>query len=347
MTTELAVMDEESQLCSAFSRRSLTPVANRVLKDQVARDLSNDEYEVFLRFCESRALNPWTKQIYAIVRNGERGRQVAYQTSVAGYYSIASRTNHWEGQTPVEWCGPDGVWTDVWLHQGQKPSAARIGIYRKGFRAPLYATAIYSEFSQNTPLWGKMPAHMLAKCAKTMALREAFPEELGDIHCEGAPLPEMAEAYPEKVKPTAPEPKSPKAYKDFTDAAKKKFPGTDDETRACLRSWLETQEVTPAALLAMEIPALKLLTTRLKEFGAFDMDKARKEFHAKVTDLGVDIASVYQYCGCQHKWVWSEAKGRFSLTESSPESITSALQDLQSITKEQAAKVFDGYGTQQ
>jgi hypothetical protein len=39
-----------------------------------------------------------------------------------------------------------------------------------------------AEYSKPTPIWKSMPSVMLAKCAKSLAIREAFIQELGGLY---------------------------------------------------------------------------------------------------------------------------------------------------------------------
>jgi hypothetical protein len=81
-----------------------------------------------------------------------------------------------------------------------------VGIYRAGFKEPMFAIAVYSEFVQltkeGTPnsMWRKMPANQLAKCAESLALRRAFPEQLSGLYTSE----EMGQADNAHPLPTAP-----------------------------------------------------------------------------------------------------------------------------------------------
>lgn len=133
--------------------------------------------EAFLAHCRRTQLDPIARQIYAIHRDGKWGIQV----SIDGARLIAERSQKYEGQTPVQWTGDGKTWVDVWLDQ-KPPAAARVGVYRTGFREPMVAVANFSAYAAGGPMWQKMPALMLGKCAEMLALRKAFPQDLSGLY---------------------------------------------------------------------------------------------------------------------------------------------------------------------
>lgn len=169
--------------------------------DLVARTIckgaSNDELALFIAICERTGLDPFARQIYSIERwDSQLGRKVRQsQVSIDGARLTAQRSGDYAGQDGPYWCGPDGVWRDVWTEESL-PFAAKVGVLRRGFAQPLYAVALFSEYQQTTKdgkltrMWSQMPTLMIGKVAEALALRRAFPAELSGLYTSE----EMAQA---------------------------------------------------------------------------------------------------------------------------------------------------------
>lgn len=165
----------------------------------IKQDVTRSELSSFLHLCQRTKLDPFARQIYLIGRWDSRAGRTVYtpQTGIDGYRVVAQRTcaalREALGYEDTLWCGDDGKWTDVWL-ASTPPAAAKVTVVRNGQRFP--AVALWSEYQQTTKdgrpsgLWGKMPAAQLAKCAESLALRKAFPNDLAGVYT----AEEMAQA---------------------------------------------------------------------------------------------------------------------------------------------------------
>ena len=140
--------------------------------------MSNDELALFVEVCKRTGLDPFRRQVYAIVRGGK----MTIQTGIDGFRCIAERSGKYGGQVGPFWCGADGEWTDVWL-KAEPPAAAKVGILRTDFKEPMWGVAKFSSYAQEN-LWRKMPEVMIAKVAEALAIRKAFPEDASGLYSD-------------------------------------------------------------------------------------------------------------------------------------------------------------------
>jgi len=174
-----------------------------LIQKMVCKGASADELKLFLYYCEKTGLDSLTRQIYAVMRKDKDGNRVmSVQTSIDGFRLIAERTGKYSGQVGPYWCGPEGVWQDVWLVK-EPPTAAKVGILRSDFKEPCWGVARYISYVCPTPLWGKLGDTMISKCAESLGLRKAFPLEFSGLYSEEEMMQEGNDKQDTSSKPPA------------------------------------------------------------------------------------------------------------------------------------------------
>lgn len=169
---------------------------------------------MFLQQCHARGFDPWQRHAFLLLIDGK----YIHHTGILGLLGKAEETGQYMGFTRPEWAGPDGVFRQVWTDKHHPPAVAQIGVWRAGFHDPVYGVAMYDEYAPMTQdkEWiddpsGAMkdgrpkrlkisdgprrpqarwraavdrgaPASQLLKCAKAIALRDAFPEKCGGFY---------------------------------------------------------------------------------------------------------------------------------------------------------------------
>lgn len=179
------------------------------VKNLIAPKASDEDLHLFAQVCSRTGLDPFQKEIYAIHRWDARlgAEKMSIQVGIDGLRKLAAATGQYAG-SEIRWCGPDGLWREVWL-ENTPPSAAKASIYRKGCGdRPFEAVARWASYCQvgknGSPsgLWAKMPDTMLAKCAEALALRKAFP----DGNMSGLYTPEEMDQATAPLPPTEAKP---------------------------------------------------------------------------------------------------------------------------------------------
>jgi phage recombination protein Bet len=165
-----------------------TPDQVELIQRTVANGTTNDEFKLFLYTAKRTGLDPLVRQIHAVKRAGK----MAIQTAIDGYRLIADRTGKYAGND-------DPVFDDE-----KTPRKASVTVYKivDGQRCPFTATARWEQYFPGETqgfMWKKMPHLMLGKCAEALALRKAFPAEMGGVYVQE----EMEQASVEEA-PTAP-----------------------------------------------------------------------------------------------------------------------------------------------
>lgn len=161
-------------------------------------DFSVPEMQLFAMVAHRTGLDPFTKQIYAIKRDGK----VTHQTGIDGYRSVAERTGQYLGsdEATFEAC-PCGE------KPADHPAVARVVVHRahqSGHVVDQVGIARWHELKpapgqsgRGDSMWQKMPYNQLAKCAEANGLRKAFPRVLGGVYI----AEEMAQAGPAEAAP--------------------------------------------------------------------------------------------------------------------------------------------------
>jgi phage recombination protein Bet len=153
-----------------------------IMRRTIAKDTSPEEFAFFLEVCKYRGLNPFNREIYAVVRKGK----MTIQMGIDGFRKLAERSGKYKGQKGPYFCGKDGAWKEEWL-EDSPPVAAKVGILRADFDEPIWAVARYSAYvqlkdGQPTDMWQKFHDVLLSKCAESLAIRKAFPAECGGMY---------------------------------------------------------------------------------------------------------------------------------------------------------------------
>lgn len=185
-----------------------TPKQLDLMRRTVASDCSPEEFDLFCEVSRRVGLDPFRKQIYAVVYNKDKPekRKMSIITAIDGFRAIADRSGKYRpGESEAEY---------VYDERAKDPKTNPLGIERAvvtvfklspdGQWHPLKGTAYWTEFAPLNEIWAydkdegkkrptgefelpygnwrKMPRVMIAKCAEAQAIRKGWPEDLAGVY---------------------------------------------------------------------------------------------------------------------------------------------------------------------
>jgi len=184
----------------------------KALKNQYAKEASPEQFELWIAECRNRGLVPVkdvvlqiraTKEWNPDTRQKEFTKKAVHITTIQALRKLAERTGKYAGQLPSIWIYLDGsgnrVESDIPLPEAngsvkpRVPWAAKVSVLRKGFEQPITVPARFEAYAQYfsadnakqlNSTWANRGPEQLEKCAEALALRKAFPEELGGLYLQ-------------------------------------------------------------------------------------------------------------------------------------------------------------------
>jgi phage recombination protein Bet len=204
--------------------RDYSPQQLDLIRRTVAKDCDRDEFDLFMEVCRRVGLDPFRKQIYAVVYNKDKPdkRKMSIITGIDGFRGVAARNKDYRPDDAE----PEMVFDKDRIDRATNP----LGIVKATVRAfkfgpdgqwyPGVGVAYWDEFAPIVEKWAendkgkwsptgtfelpynsnwrRMGRIMLPKCAEAQALRKGWPEDLSGIYA-----PEEMERMAVDVSPSA------------------------------------------------------------------------------------------------------------------------------------------------
>lgn len=205
-------MDTPVQQLSRYTVQQLAAI-----RSEYAAGATDAQFANFMRECESRNLEPGRHVYFQLRLNSVldhdtgtwiKQKRPIHLTSIDAFRLIAQRTREYRGQeapmyiylddanrptirSDVPLCGDGGSQqSDGGKSAPLMPWAAEVSVYRKDFEKAVSVVARFEAYAVRkrdgslSDMWNHRGPEQLAKCAEALALRKAFPEELGSIYIE-------------------------------------------------------------------------------------------------------------------------------------------------------------------
>ena len=196
-------------MTSAVAVSGYSPAQIRTIKQTVAADTNETEFDLFMEACRSYRLDPFRKQIHAVVYSKDKAdkRKMSIIVSRDGLRVMAQRCGDYRPASE-----PASIQYDAELRGPTNPKgiiSATVRLWKQDNRGewyPVIGEAYWDEFApvsdewaydeqkgKRAPTgrkaleagnWAKMPVVMITKCAESQALRAGWPDQFGGVYSE-------------------------------------------------------------------------------------------------------------------------------------------------------------------
>lgn len=207
-TTDLAVREsgvathQDAALALHAGQTAWTPMQLAALAQIGIADASDGDKAVFLHVSQRTGLDPFSRQIYMIPRQGKW----TIQTGIDGWRVIRARAERRAGVRGTLgraiFYDPEGNEHKVWVRR-EPPVACEITYTVRDANGETPYTSVlrfteYCQYKDGKPIsqWASKPAHMLEKCVEADVYRKAFPQDFSGLEMSDATQREDADAAP-------------------------------------------------------------------------------------------------------------------------------------------------------
>lgn len=147
-----------------------------ILRKTVAIGATESEFSMFLALCRSTGLNPYKREVWFV----KAGGRAQIMTGINGFRAIANANGEYDG-TELGLIGPGGEYLPA-TYPKDDFIGAWAKCHRKDRKIPAEGIAMVAEYDKKFGNWKTMRRVMILKCAESVALRAAFPQQLNGLY---------------------------------------------------------------------------------------------------------------------------------------------------------------------
>ncbi len=153
------------------------------IKEFICPSATDQEAMMFLRLCQARNLNPFTREAY-LVKYGGRAAIIVGKEAFTRKAELNPQFDGFSAGIIVK--NENGKLEDLqgtfYDESTQKLVGGWAEVRRKDRNISFVSRVSMKEFEKDQPMWRSMPATMIRKIALVSALREAFPSDLSGCY---------------------------------------------------------------------------------------------------------------------------------------------------------------------